>query len=128
MQTNAVRRRHSGRRLRPPGRLSEAEQKLAEQHVQTVRGLIGSTARGVVAIGDELNALAKLVGKSRFAQYRAKQFGLKPGTTSNYRRAARAFSGLECLDHFQATAMFRLAARNVTPWWNKFLNGLDDGG
>lgn len=96
-------------------RLNAADQQRADEQVRAIRGLLRNGAEDVLAIGQRMNELKKLVGKKRFQAYRVHAFRIRPSTASHYMRAAKAFAGLEpgCLANLRPTAMFELVARKV---------------
>jgi hypothetical protein len=89
--------------------------KAVSEHAEAIHGLLARAAGNVVQIGLRLQAVRDIVGRSQFQPWLKREFRWSQPVASNYMRAARAFSELDCLGQFQPSAMFILARKRCPP-------------
>lgn len=95
--------------------LPASKRRQAQQEAGSIRRLLEKTAVNIVQIGLRLQLVRESLGREYFQEWLRGEFQWSQSVASNYMRAAVAFSGLDCLEHFQPSALYVLARRKVSP-------------
>lgn len=81
------------------------------EHAEAIHALLARSAANVIQIGLRLQAVREVLGRSHFQPWLRSEFRWSQPVASNYMRAARAFSDLDCVGRFQPSALFILARK-----------------
>lgn len=95
------------------GQIPGSKLRQARQEAEAIRRLLEKTAMNIVQIGLRLRLVHDVLGREHFQQWLRQEFQWNQSVASNYMRAAERFSELDCLSHFQPSALYVLARRKA---------------
>ena len=85
-----------------------------KRHAKAIHGLIERTTESLVEIGRRLHDVREsLSGPGQFRAWIKAEFKWSQSTASNLMQIAEKFGHLDCLDHFQHSALYVLVRNNV---------------
>lgn len=95
------------------GQIPNSKLRQALQEAEAIRRLLEKTAMNIVQIGLLLRLVHGVLGREHFQQWLQQEFQWSQSVASNYMRAAERFAEIDCLSHFQPSALYVLARRKT---------------
>jgi hypothetical protein len=87
--------------------------KPVQDQTEAIRSLVAKTAKNVVQIGLRLQYVHDRVGRERFQEWLAGEFGWSQASASKFMCIARVFGDADHIEHFDPSALYLLARRKV---------------
>ncbi len=85
-----------------------------QDETQAIRTLVVSTANNIIQIGLRLQLVRQCMGRQPFQAWLRAEFQWSQSVASNYMRAAAVFANVDCLEHFQPSALYVLARNKAS--------------
>jgi hypothetical protein len=93
--------------------LDKQHRKATQEQATAIRELLEKSTKVIVEIGRRLKEVRASIGPKEFSAWIKAEFRFSQSVASNYMRAVESFGTLDCLEHFQPSAIFDLGRENV---------------
>lgn len=85
-----------------------------QQQAQVIHGLLKTTTEGLIEIGRRLiEVKVTMSNRKQFDAWVLAEFRFRINMSNSLMKAAKRFGDLDCLDHFQHTALFELSKQRT---------------